>query len=133
LYGTPEKVDMVDAMLLQKLDPEYDRAMFERVKQVQDEEVTHGESKATQRSILWTFDAIKWYSEMDAYKDSIFEWVNEMLDAEADHERNWTLAVEFCRIGEEDNDNENDRTDLADFRLNVVRSIDLPTNFEWRT
>lgn len=132
VYGTPEKVDMVDAMLLQKLNPEYDRDWFERVKQTQTEEVKSGESVTLERSILWTFDNVKWYSEMDAYKSSVFEWVNEMVDAEPDHERNWVLNVEFCRVGEDTNDNESETTDDSDYRLNVVRSIDLPTNFEWR-
>ena len=75
VYGTPEKVDMVDAMLLQTLSPEYDQGMFEATKQVQDYE--DGE-----RCILWTFDDIKWYSEFDKYKDDVLNWVNQMVDAE---------------------------------------------------
>jgi hypothetical protein len=126
VYGTPQKVDMVDALLLQKLHPEYDRDMFERVKQVCNYE--DGE-----RCILWTFDDIKWYSDLDIYKDDVFSWVDSMVDEEANHERDWTLAVDFVRIGEENTDVEEQFSELTDYRLSISRRIELPTNFEWRT
>jgi hypothetical protein len=126
VYGTPQKVDMVDALLLQKLNPEYDRDLFERVKQVYNYE--DGE-----RCILWTFDDIKWYSDLDTYKDDVFNWVDSMVDEEANHERDWTLAVDFVRIGEENTDVEEQFSELTDYRLSVSRRIELPTNFEWRT
>jgi len=125
LYGTPDKVDMVEAMLLQKLNPEYDRALFERVKQVHDEE---GE-----RTILWTFDDIKWYSELDSYKDAVFSWVHDINEAEPDHERDYKLAVEFVRVGEEYEDNEAAYSDFSDCALCISRKIEIPDNFEWRT
>jgi len=125
LYGTPDKVDMVDNMLIQRLDPEYDRALFERVKQMRDEE---GE-----RTILWTFDDIKWYSELDSYKDDLFRWVDDINEAEPDHERNFKLAVEFVRIGEEHEDNEVAYSIYADNALDISRTIEIPNNFEWRT
>jgi hypothetical protein len=133
LYGTPDKVDMVEAMLLQKLNPEYDRALFERVKQMRDEEVDHGKSKATQRTILWTFDDIKWYSELDSYKDDLFRWVDDINEAEPDHERDYKLAVEFVRVGEEYEDNEVAYSIYADNALEITRNIEIPDNFEWRT
>ena len=133
LYGTPDKVDMVEAMLVQKLNPEYDRALFERVKQMRDEEVEHGKSKATQRTILWTFDDIKWYSELDSYKDAMFSWVDDINEAEPDHERNFKLAVEFVRVGEEYEDNEVAYSIYADNALSITRNIEIPDNFEWRT
>jgi hypothetical protein len=130
LYGTPDKVDMVEAMLLQKLNPEYDRALFERVKQMRDEEVDHGKSKATQRTILWTFDDIKWYSELDSYKDDLVDDINEAVP---DHERDYKLAVEFVRVGEEYEDNEVAYSIYADNALEITRNIEIPDNFEWRT
>ena len=133
LYGTPDKVDMVEAMLLQKLNPEYDRALFERVKQMRDEEVDHGKSKATQRTILWTFDDIKWYSELDSYKDDLFRWVDDINEALPDHERDYKLAVEFVRVGEEYEDNEVAYSIYADNALEITRNIEIPDNFEWRT
>lgn len=126
VYGTPQKVDMVDALLLQKLNPEYDRDLFERVKQVYNYE--DGE-----RCILWTFDDIKWYSDLDTYKDDVFNWVDSMVDEEANHERDWTLAVDFVRMGEENTDVEEQFSELTDYRLSISRRIELPTNFEWRT
>lgn len=125
LYGTPEKVDMVEAMLVQRLDPEYDRALFERVKQMRDEE---GE-----RTILWTFDDIKWYSELDSYKDDLFRWVDDINEAVPDHERDYKLAVEFVRVGEEYEDNEAAYSDFSDCALCISRKIEIPDNFEWRT
>ena len=133
LYGTPDKVDMVEAMLVQRLDPEYDRALFERVKQMRDEEVDHGKSKATQRTILWTFDDIKWYSELDLYKDDLFRWVDDINEAVPDHERDYKLAVEFVRVGEEYEDNEVAYSIYADNALEITRNIEIPDNFEWRT
>ena len=125
LYGTPDKVDMVEAMLVQRLDPEYDRALFERLKQVRDEE---GE-----RTILWTFDDIKWYSDLDSYKDDMFRWVDDINEAEPDHERDYKLAVEFVRVGEEYEDNEAAYSIYADSALCISRKIEIPDNFEWRT
>ena len=125
LYGTPEKVDMVEAMLVQKLNPEYDRALFERVKQMRDEK---GE-----RTILWTFDDIKWYSELDSYKDDLFRWVDDINEALPDHERDYKLAVEFVRIGEDYEDNEVAYSIYADNALDISRKIEIPDNFEWRT
>ena len=125
LYGTPDKVDMVDNMLIQRLDPEYDRALFERVKQVRDEE---GE-----RTILWTFDDIKWYSGLDSYKDDMFRWVDDINEAVPEQERNFKLAVEFVRVGEEYEDNEVAYSIYADNALEITRNIEIPNNFEWRT
>jgi hypothetical protein len=125
LYGTPEKVDMVEAMLVQRLDPEYDRALFERVKQMCDEK---GE-----RTILWTFDDIKWYSELDSYKDDLFRWVDDINEAVPDHERDYKLAVEFVRVGEEYEDNEVAYSNYANNDLCISRKIEIPDNFEWRT
>jgi hypothetical protein len=125
LYGTPDKVDMVDNMLIQRLDPEYDRALFERLKQMRDEE---GE-----RTILWTFDDIKWYSDLDSYKDDMFRWVDDINEAAPEQERNFKLAVEFVRIGEEHEDNEVAYSIYADNALNISRKIEIPDNFEWRT
>ncbi len=125
LYGTPDKVDMVEAMLVQRLDPEYDRALFERLKQVRDEE---GE-----RTILWTFDDIKWYSDLDSYKDDMFRWVDDINEAVPEQERNFKLAVEFVRIGEEHEDNEVAYSIYADNALDISRTIEIPDNFEWRT
>ena len=122
LYGTPDKVDMVDNMLIQRLDPEYDRALFERVKQVRDEE---GE-----RTILWTFDN---YSDLDSYKDDMFRWVDDINEAVPSQERNFKLAFEFVRVGEEYEDNEVAYSIYADNALEITRTIDIPDNFEWRT
>ena len=125
LYGTPDKVDMVEAMLVQRLDPEYDRALFERLKQVRDEE---GE-----RTILWTFDDIKWYSDLDSYKDDMFRWLDDINEAVPEQERNFKLAVEFVRVGEEYEDNEVAYSIYADNALCISRKIEIPDNFEWRT
>ena len=125
LYGTPDKVDMVDNMLIQRLDPEYDRALFERLKQMRDEE--------GKRTILWTFDDIKWYSELDSYKDDMFRWVDDINEAVPEQERNFKLAVEFVRVGEEYEDNEVAYSIYADNALEITRTIDIPDNFEWRT
>ena len=128
LYGTPDKVNLVDSMLLQKLSPEYDRPYFERCKQVKDETLKGG----VRRFILWTFSDVKWYSEMDEYKDALFDWVYQIMEEQPDHERNYTLAYEFMRLGENDDDNEVAYSDHSDLLLTLVRKIDLPNNFEWR-
>ena len=128
LYGTPDKVNLVDSMLLQKLSPEYDRPYFERCKQVKDETLKGG----VRRFILWTFSDVKWYSEMDEYKDALFDWVYQIMEEQPDHERNYTLAYEFMRLGENDDDNEVAYSDYSDLLLTLVRKIDLPNNFEWR-
>lgn len=125
LYGTPDKVDMVDNMLIQRLDPEYDRALFERLKQMRDEE--------GKRTILWTFDDIKWYSGLDSYKDDMFRWVDDINEAVPEQERNFKLAVEFVRVGEEYEDNEVAYSIYADNALEITRNIEIPNNFEWRT
>ena len=125
LYGTPDKVDMVDNMLIQRLDPEYDRALFERVKQMRDEE--------GKRTILWTFDDIKWYSELDSYKDDMFRWVDDINEAVPEQERDYKLAVEFVRVGEEYEDNEVAYSNYANNDLCISRKIEIPDNFEWRT
>jgi hypothetical protein len=125
LYGTPDKVDMVDNMLIQRLDPEYDRALFERLKQMRDEE--------GKRTILWTFDDIKWYSGLDSYKDDMFRWVDDINEAVPEQERNFKLAVEFVRVGEEYEDNETAYSIYADNALEITRNIEIPNNFEWRT
>ena len=128
LYGTPDKVDLVDNMLMQKLDPEYDRDYFERCKQVQDTQLPSG----VQRAILWTFTHTKWYDTLDSYKDALFEWVDQIMTEEPDHERNYTLAVEFVRLGENDDDNEVGYSHNSDLLLQVIRKIDLPLNFQWK-
>ena len=125
LYGTPDKVDMVDNMLIQRLDPEYDRALFERLKQMRDEE--------GKRTILWTFDDIKWYSGLDSYKDDMFRWVDDINEAVPEQERDYKLAVEFVRVGEEYEDNEVAYSIYADNALEITRNIEIPDNFEWRT
>ena len=99
--------------------------MFERVKQVHDEE---GE-----RTILWTFDDIKWYSGLDSYKDDMFRWVDDINEAVPEQERNFKLAVEFVRVGEEHEDNEVAYSIYADNALDILRTIEIPNNFEWRT
>lgn len=128
LYGTPDKVDLVDNMLLQKLDPEYDRAVFERVKQVKDEILESG----VRRVVLWTFSWIKWYDKADDYKRALFEWVEQIMGEQPDHERSYTLAVDFIRIGEDFSDSEVEYSDHSDMLLTVARKIDLPNNFNWR-
>ena len=115
---------MVDNLLLQSLNPEYDRALFERLKQVCD--------KGGERTIMWTFDDIKWYSELDSYKDDLFRWVDDMNEAEPDHERDFKLAVEFVRVGEEYEDNEVAYSIYADNALYISRKIEIPDDFEWR-
>lgn len=132
VYGTPEKVDMIDALLLQTLSADYDRGMFEATKQVRDEDIQYGESKAKERSILWTFDDIKWYSELDKYKDDVFNWVAQVRDETPDHERDWSLCVDFVRVGEENTDVEEQYSDNSDYRLCVRRTVEIPDNFEWR-
>jgi len=133
VYGEPEQVDMVDNLLLQKLNPEYEREMFERQKQVVDEEVGWDDSKPKykQRTILWTFDDIKWYSELQAYQSDIFEWVSQ-IDSERKDDSGLTLCCEFVRIGEENTDVEEEYSDHADYRLCVSRSISMPNNFKWK-
>ena len=124
LYGTKEKVDLVDILLLQRLSPEYDRDLFERVKQVVD---TNEE-----RMIVWTFDDIKWYEIMNAYKDMLFGWVEEINDAVPDHEKNFRLAVDFVRVGESSDDNEEQFSNDSEYALSITRRIELPDNFTWR-
>lgn len=133
VYGDPEQVDMVDAMLLQKLDPEYDRALFERVKQVVDEEVGYGDApKLKQRTILWTFDDIKWYSELQTYQSDVFAWVEQINSGRLDKDERLMLCYEFVRVGEENTDVEEERSMDSDYRIYTRRNIDIPNNFEWR-
>lgn len=129
LYGTPEKVDIVDALLLQKLNPEYDRGMFEEAKQVRDEQVSYGGVTVPQRSILWTFQDIKWYGELDSYKGHLFDWVHEINDVVTDDKKDWSLNVEFVRIGENLEDNEEAYSDNSDYLLHINRNISTPDIF----
>ena len=124
LYGTKEKVELVDNLLLQRLTPEYDRDLFERLKQVVDTD--------EERMIVWTFDDIKWYADMDAYKDMLFTWVEEINDATPDHEKNFRLAVDFVRVGESAEDNEEQFSSDSEYALSITRRIELPDNFTWR-
>lgn len=126
VYGEPSKVDVVDNLLLQKLDPEYDRDMFERVKQ------THEENNV--RSVLWTFDDIKWYGNLDNYREAVFSWVDEIMTQkdEAGNKDEWWLACDFVRLGEETDDIETHFSYDSEYRLDVHRNINIPTNFEWR-
>jgi hypothetical protein len=134
VYGEPEQVDMVDNLLLQKLNPEYDRDMFERQKQVIDEEVGWDDSKPKhkQRTLLWTFDDIKWYSELQGYQSDIFEWVSQ-IESEREDDSGLALCCEFVRIGEDNTDNEEEYSDNADYRICINRSIALPNNLTWRS
>lgn len=132
LYGTPSKVDMVENMLLQKLDPAYDRDLFERARQMQDREIKHEHSTSTRRTIVWTFDNIKWYEAMDSYKNDLFEWAEEINDAVPAHEKDFHLAVEFVRFGEDDSDIERDGSSDSDYAMYVSRSIELPEGFTWK-
>lgn len=122
LYGTPAKVDMVDAMLLQKLDPEYDRDLWERAKRIVDTD--------SERMIFWGFLDIKWYDKCDYYKECLFDWVQEINDAAPDHEKNFKLAVEFARTGENLEDNETQFSDDSDCHVYITRSINIPDEFE---
>lgn len=122
LYGTPAKVDMVDTLLLQKLDPEYDREMFESCKQVVD---TDGE-----RMIMWGFRNVKWYDKADYYKECLFDWVQEINDAAPDHEKDFKLALDFARAGENFDDNEEQQSDDTEYRAYIVRSIEVPDEFQ---
>ena len=133
VYGDPEQVDMVDNLLLQRLNPEYDREMFERVKQVRDEDVGYGDApKLKQRTIMWTFDDIKWYSEMQAYQSMVFAWVDEIESNREDDDARLHLCYEFVRVGEESNDIEEERSLDSDYRIYTSRKIEIPDNFEWR-
>lgn len=127
VYGDPHSVDMVDNLLLQKLDPEYDRGMFESAKQTRDEDVERKGVKVVERSILWTFGDIKWYTEMQNYQDFVRSLVEQMTDGE----NGAILAFEFVRIGENHDDVEEERVQ-DDYRIGVIRDIALPANFEWR-
>ena len=128
LYGDTKEVDMVDALLLQKLDPEYYRDLWEEQKQVKDVGNNQGDNT---RMIVWTFDDIKWYSEMDGYKDNLFHWVESVNEGREDDEAQ-PLCVEFVRFGEESDDTEVQRSMDSEYLLNIQRTIDLPSDFEWR-
>lgn len=130
LYGTPEKVDIVDALLLQKLDDVHDRDMFEATKQVHDEQISYGEVTALRRSILWQFNDIKWDSQMDAYKTHVFDWVYDINEETPDHEKSWSLNVEFVRTGENLEDIEEAYSENSDYRLYISREIVVPNIFE---
>lgn len=132
LYGTPSKVELVENMFEQGLEPEYDRPLFERVRQVKDQEIKYTHSLTKRRTVLWTFDDIKWYGEMDSYKDKLFSLVDEVNDAVPDHERDFYLAVEFVRVGESDDDTERQTSVDADCDMYVSRKIELPNGFEWK-
>lgn len=126
LYGEPSKVDIVDALLLQRLSDEYDRELFERVKQTHEEK---GE-----RCVLWTFDNIKWYDDLDHYRDKLFGWVTEIMEQrnkEATEEK-WWIACEFVRVGEDTDDIDTQYSYDADYRLGIERTINIPSNFKWR-
>lgn len=123
LYGDTKEVDMVDALLLQKLDPEYYQDLWEEQKQVKD--------NGAVRTILWTFDDIKWYSEMDRYKDNLFHWVESVNEGREDDEAQ-PLCVEFVRFGEESDDTEVQRSMDSEYLLNIQRTIELPSDFQWK-
>lgn len=132
LYGTPSKVDIVDNLLDQSLDDEFNRGLFESAKQVKDREVKHEHSVSKLRTIVWTFDDVKWYDELDSYKDKLFYWVEEMNDSEPDHEKDFYLAIEFVRVGENTEDTEEQYSDHANNDMYVSRCIELPNGFEWK-
>lgn len=128
LYGDPKEVDMVDALLLQKLDPEYYRDLWEEQKQVKDVGNNQGDNT---RMIVWTFDDVKWYSEMNEYKDRLFHWVNDINDGREGDETQ-PLCIEFARFGEDSGDTEVDRSMDSEYLLDIQRTISLPSDFEWR-
>ncbi len=136
LYGNPEQVDMVDNMLTQKLDPEYQQEMFQRVRQVREEPTKirqdNGDLLETQRKlIMWTWDDIKWYSELTELQEQLFSWVNQINDSRTADDLRDYMCAEFARVGESTDDTQEEYTDHADYLLCVARSIDIPHDFEW--
>lgn len=128
VYGSPEQVDIVDNLLLQKLNPEYDRDMFENKKQVKDQERIRDDEKIPERMILWTFDDIKWYSEMQAYQ----EFVRALVEQMTEEDTSSRLAYEFVRVGENTDDTEEEYSSNAEYLLYVTRRIEIPDNFTWK-
>lgn len=123
LYGKPGEVDMVVNMLQAKLDPYYERDLFER-------NVTSSLTEwnnQTIRTVTWEFNDIKWYSELDNYREAIFSWVDSITEEQepplADNKV--MLACDFVRIGEQNDDVEEHYSQYSDYRLQVVRRITI--------
>ena len=133
LYGTPDKVDMVENFLMQSFTEDYDREMFDRCRQIKDKEIQKGEVMLPERTILWTFDDIKWYSEMQRHQSNLFEWVEQINSEHKKDENSYhRLEIEFVRFGENNDDAEEEYSDGADYRMYITRSIELPDDLEWK-
>lgn len=131
MYGEKKDCDMAVDLLRLKFDDEYLRELFDRQKQ------EHQDLRNPLKYwVMWTFDDIKWYSDCEAMQDALFCIVDDINDAPRDESgettRSMTLAVEFVRVGEGDDDNEHKGTRDHDWHLAIQRKIDFPDFFEWR-
>jgi hypothetical protein len=126
MYGEKRECQMVLDLFMQSTLPDEDKEVFNRHKQ----EATSG----SRHLVFWSFDNVKWYSELDVVKDRLFDFVNHVEDANSagdPADRN-ALAIEFVRIGEDPNDNEREATERNVDWLDIKRVIGYPEElFDW--
>jgi hypothetical protein len=126
MYGEKRECQMVMDLLLQSALPDEDKEFINRHKQEKTQGQTH--------YVFWSFDNVKWYSELDTVKNHLFNFVDQIEDANdvgdpADRE---SLAIEFVRIGEDPNDNEREATERNVDWLDIKRVIGYPDKiFSW--
>jgi hypothetical protein len=126
MYGEKRECELVMDLFMQSGEvDDYTKVFFEDHKQ---------ESNAgTQHFVFWSFDNVKWYDQADDAKNKLFNLVNQV---EHDHDRGdpadrTSLAIEFVRFGEDDNDNEHESTERSAFMLEIRRHISHPEFFQW--
>lgn len=126
MYGEKRECEMVVDLFLHSGEiAQEDKDFFEAHKQ---------ESNAgTQHFVFWSFDNVKWYDQADDAKNKLFKLVCQIEDANdrGDPADRTSLAIEFVRFGEDDNDNERENTERSAFMLEIRRHISHPKFFEW--
>ena len=126
MYGEKQDCEMVMNLFLCSGEiAQEDKDFFERNKQ---------ESNAgSQHFVFWSFDNVKWYDQADTAKNKLFNFVTQIEDVKhiGDPADRNSLAIEFVRFGEDDNDNEREATERSDFLLEITRSIRHPDFFKW--
>ena len=126
MYGEKRECQMVLDLFMQSALPDEDKEFFNRHKQ----EKTSG----SRQLVFWSFDNVKWYSELGVVKDRLFDFVNHVENANSvgdPADRN-DLAIEYVRIGEDPNDNEREATERNVDWLDIKRVIGYPEElFDW--
>ena len=137
MYGEKRECDMVMDLFLHSGEvDDYTKIFFEEHKQESNAGAAvnrNGDEITTQHFVFWSFDNVKWYDQADDAKDKLFKLVCQIEDANdrGDPADRTSLAIEFVRFGEDDNDNEQEATERTAYLLEIRRHISHPEFFQW--